>query len=105
MYSPERRYLTPAQIVERFVRGVEEGESREVVKPKPSEVFPSGEKHRCFVCYGFFSPHDSSECPKCGWLICTVCGKCACHLSAEARGAIEALSETFCVNCRWRGGR
>jgi DNA-directed RNA polymerase subunit RPC12/RpoP len=70
--------------------------------PKPSEVFPPSEKHKCFAGEHYFSPHSAKVCPECGWLICPVCGKCACKLSPEARQAVEAVWETYCVFCRFR---
>jgi len=73
-----------------------------VCLPKPSEVFPPSEKHKCFAGDHYFSPHSATTCSVCGWLVCTECGKCACDLSPEAREAIEAVWETFCINCRFK---
>jgi len=70
--------------------------------PKPSEVFSPSEKHKCFAGDHYFSPHSATTCSVCGWLVCSVCGKCACDLSREAREAIEAVWETFCINCRFK---
>ena len=74
----------------------------EIEVPTPSEVFPVSEKHKCFCGQHYFSPHYAKVCPVCEWLICPVCGGCACKLSPEAREAVEAVWSTYCLECRFR---
>ena len=66
------------------------------------KVFREAERHKCFVCYEYFSPNDTKVCPVCGWLICPNCNGCLCSLGEEAQKAVLALFETFCTNCRFR---
>lgn len=62
--------------------------------------FALEEKHKCFVldCDGFCFPIKSTTCEKCNFKVCEN-GHCACHLSREAKYAIEVLYDTFCEFC------
>jgi hypothetical protein len=66
------------------------------------DVWDPDEVHRCFNCGGYFKPREAKLCPKCQWLVCPLCGKCYCHLTPEAKLAVDALYETYCKNCRFR---
>ena len=63
--------------------------------------FAETEAHRCFVlgCTADCYPLASDTCPKCNFKFCDN-GHCGCHLTEEARYAVNVLYETYCEYCK-----
>lgn len=55
------------------------------------------EAHPCFFC-GEDIPLTTTECGKCGIMICPGCGKCLCNISVLARITMFKVHQTYCCH-------